>query len=65
MQATTDPPITEKPPANATCGSDKTAAALATSESTDGKDAPRQISAMQAYVVRFHPLQCNKSELQD
>ncbi|KAI7554832.1 ATP-binding cassette multidrug transport protein [Hortaea werneckii] len=53
MQATTDPPITEKPPANATCGSDKTAAALATSESTDGKDAPRQISAMQAYVRIF------------
>ncbi|KAI7153802.1 ATP-binding cassette multidrug transport protein [Hortaea werneckii] len=53
MQANTDSPMTEKPPANVAIGSDETAAALATSESTDGKDAPKQISAMQAYVRIF------------
>lgn len=56
MQANTDPPMTEKPPANVAVGSDETAAAaFAASESPDGKDAPKQISAMQAYVVGSHP----------
>ncbi|KAI6896406.1 ATP-binding cassette multidrug transport protein, partial [Hortaea werneckii] len=53
MQTNTDSPMTEKPPANVAVGSDETAAALATSEPPDGKDAPKQLSAMQAYVRIF------------
>lgn len=42
--------MSEKLPVNAALGSE-TATALATSESLDGKHAPKQIPAMQAYLV--------------
>lgn len=52
--------MTEKPPTNAAVGSETAAAVRAPWESPIGKDAPKQMSAMQAYVVSFQPLQRNQ-----
>lgn len=49
--------MTEKPPTNVAMGSETAVVALATSKTPDGRDAPKQMSAMEAYMVSIQLLQ--------